>query len=138
MILPLAKRLPWLTLAQAFSLARVATAGFFMAHAIGRILLGSIPQFAQFMEALGFPGGLLLVWIITVVELLAGLALIFRRWVRWAVTFLFGIVFGGIVLIHARLGWFVGEHGTGGSEYSVALIVLLILIAAEDAQRDDH
>lgn len=136
MITRLANGIPWLTLAQSFWMARVATAVFFMAHAVGRIVLGTIPQFAQFMEALGFPGGLVLVWLITVVELVAGLALIFRRWVRWAAGFLFLIVLGGIVLIHARLGWFVGEHGTGGSEYSVALVVLLILIATEDAHKD--
>lgn len=135
MITKLAKSLPWLTLSQAFRVARVATAVFFMAHAVGRIVLGTIPQFGQFMEAQGFPAGVAVVWLITIVELLAGLALIFRRWVRWAVVCLFAIAFGGVVLIHARIGWFVGEHGTGGSEYSVALIVLLILIAAEDAQR---
>jgi len=37
----------------------------------------------------------------------------------------------GIVLIHASLGWFVGEHGTGGCEYSFILIVALLVIAAE-------
>lgn len=135
MLISLAKRLPWLGLPQAFWLARVATAVFFMAHAVGRIVLGTIPQFGQFMEAQGFPAGVAVVWFITVVELLAGLALILRRWVRWAVVCLFAVAFGGVVLIHARIGWFVGEHGTGGSEYSAALIVLLILIAAEDAQR---
>lgn len=126
---------PWLTLAQAFWIARIATAVFFMAHAVGRIVLGTIPQFGQFMESAGLPAGVVVVWAITIVELLAGLALIFRRGVRWAAVLLFAIVAGGIVLIHARLGWFVGEHGTGGSEYSVALIVLLLLIAAEDAGR---
>jgi putative oxidoreductase len=38
----------------------------------------------------------------------------------------------GIILIHRHLGWFVGEHGTGGSEYSVALIVMLLVLAAGD------
>lgn len=135
MMTKFAAGLPWLTLAQAFWIARIATAVFFMAHAVGRIVLGTIPQFGQFMETAGFPAGAVVVWAITIVELLAGLALIFRRWVRWAAVLLFAIVAGGIVLIHARLGWFVGEHGTGGSEYSVALIVLLLLIAAEDAGR---
>lgn len=135
MIAKVAQALPWLTLSQAFWIARVATAVFFMAHAVGRIVLGTIPQFGQFMEGQGFPAGVWVVWVITIIELLAGLALIIRRWVRGAVVCLFAIAFGGIVLIHARIGWFVGEHGTGGSEYSVALIVLLILIAAEDARR---
>ena len=29
--------------------------------------------------------------------------------------------------------WFVGEHGVGGSEYSVALLAMLLAIAAHDA-----
>ena len=38
-----------------------------------------------------------------------------------------------IVIIHWRLGWFVGEHGSGGMEYSVSLMVSLLVIAAADA-----
>jgi putative oxidoreductase len=30
------------------------------------------------------------------------------------------------------LGWFVGEHGVGGMEYSLCLLVALIAIAAHD------
>lgn len=126
---------PWLSLCQAFWIARIATAGFFMAHAIGRIVLGTIPRFAQFLDGLGFPAALAIVWAITVVELVAGLMIIARWQVRIAVVPLLAIAVGGIVLIHARAGWFVGEHGVGGSEYSVALIVLLLLIAGEDAER---
>jgi putative oxidoreductase len=36
------------------------------------------------------------------------------------------------VLIHRKFGWFVGEHGTGGSEYGAALIVMPIVVAAAD------
>lgn len=126
---------PWLSMDQAFQVARIVTAGLFLAHAIGRIMLGSIPQFGAFMENLGFPKGVAVVWAITVVEIVAGLALILGRWVRWACLALFAVVFGGIVLIHAGNGWFVGEHGVGGSEYSVALIALLLLIAAHDRHR---
>ena len=52
--------------------------------------------------------------------------------VRWAATALFVIAATGIVLIHAGNGWWVGEHGTGGSEYSVALILMLLVVAAAD------
>jgi putative oxidoreductase len=45
------------------------------------------------------------------------------------------IAVGGIVLIHAKLGWFVGEHGVGGVEYSLCLIVALSVIAAEEPQK---
>lgn len=126
---------PWLTLSQAFWVARVMTAVFFLAHALTRIGLNTIPQFGVFMENAGFPAGVAVVWAITIVEIIAGALLILRVQVRWAALALFTIVAGGIVLIHAKLGWFVGEHGVGGSEYSVALIVLLLLIAVEDRAR---
>jgi putative oxidoreductase len=125
---------PWLQLSHTLALARIATAGFFMAHAAVRIANGSIPQFAVFMEAQGFPAGLAVVWAITLTELVCGTLLIVNRWTRWATVPLLAIALGGIVLIHRHLGWFVGEHGTGGSEYSVALIVLLLVAAAADRQ----
>lgn len=126
------KSYPFISLSQALVLARVATAILFMAHAIARIMLGTIPQFGKFMESVGFPQGVAVVWAITIVELVAGTMMILNRQVRYAATALFAIAATGIVLIHRQIGWFVGEHGTGGSEYSVALMVLLVVIAAAD------
>lgn len=120
----------------ALVLARVMTALFFMAHAVGRILLGTIPQFGKFMESAGFPNGVVVVWVITLVEIICGLSLIIGFRVRLAVMPLLAIAIGGIVLIHARIGWFVGEHGTGGSEYSVALVVLLLVVGSADHDRN--
>lgn len=115
--------------------ARVVTAGLFMAHAAVRIANGTIPQFGQFLEAQGFPAGETLVWAITVTELVAGVLMIIGRFVRPAAAALLAIAVGGIVLIHRHFGWFVGEHGTGGMEYSAALIILLLLIMADDQDR---
>ena len=126
---------PFLSLLQAMLLARVATAGLFMAHAVVRIANGSIPRFGQFMESQGFAPGEAVVWAITACELVAGTLLILNRHVRLAAVALLGIASGGILLIHRHIGWFVGEHGTGGSEYSVALIVLLLVICAADRER---
>ena len=119
----------------AFLFARVATAGLFMAHAAVRIVNGTIPQFGQFMAAKDFPAGEALVWAITITELVAGVLLIAGRLVRPAAAALLAIALGGIVVIHRHFGWFVGEHGTGGIEYSAALIVLLLLIMADDHDR---
>lgn len=127
-------RYPYLTLPQSLLLLRVGTAGFFMAHALARILYGSIPQFALYLGGLGFPAPLLWVWAITAYEIVGGTALILGYHTRFAALGLFCIALGGIVLIHARLGWFVGEHGTGGSEYSVCLMLCLIVLAAADAK----
>lgn len=125
-------RYPFISQRLALALLRITTAGLFMAHAVGRIVLGTIPQFGGFLETRGFFAGQAIVWAITVAELVCGTLLILNLYVRWATIPLLAIAVGGIVLIHAQLGWFVGEHGTGGMEYSVALILALLAVAAAD------
>ena len=127
------RNFPWWPLPDALRLLRIVTALLFMAHASMRIVNDSIPQFGTFMESQGFLHGQAWVWAITCCELTAGILLIINRGVRWAASALAGIVAVGIWLIHRHNGWFVGEHGTGGSEYSVALLAMLLVIAAQDA-----
>ena len=115
---------------------RLVTPLLFMAHAITRIANGSIVQFGQFMDTQGFPNGIAWVWAITVAELVCGTLILLNRYVRFATIPLLLIAIGGIVLIHVRLGWFVGEHGVGGMEYSVALIVMLLVLAANDHDQE--
>ena len=129
---PSVRTFPFLTLPQAIGLLRVATAVFFMAHALVRIHHNTIPQFAQFLAAKGWPLALGIVLTVTMAEIVCGALLIARRYVRWAVMPLLFIDVMGIIVIHAPLGWFVGEHGTGGVEYSLALAVSLITIAAAE------
>ena len=124
---------PWWPLPDALRLLRIVTALLFMAHASMRFVLGTIPQFGVFMESQGFPHGQAWVLAITCYELAAGSLLILNRGVRWAASGLAVIVAVGIGLIHRHNGWFVGEHGIGGSEYSVALLAMLLVVAAHDA-----
>jgi len=122
----------------ALRLLRIVTALLFMAHASMRFANGSIAQFGQFMESQGFPQGDMWVLAITGYELGAGSLLLLERGVRWAASGLAAIVAAGIWLIHRHNGWFVGEHGVGGSEYSVALLAMLLVVAANDAARKSH
>ena len=117
---------------RAFQVARIGTASLFLAHAVLRVVNDTIPQFAGFMASQGFPQPTAVVWAITVIELTAALCLVVRFRVSCACAALALIAMGGIVLIHSKFGWFVGEHGTGGSEFSVALLLLLYLIAIDD------
>ena len=126
---------PWCPLPDALRLLRIVTALLFMAHASMRFVNGTVPQFGAFMEAQGFPHGQAWVLAITVYELGAGSLLILNRGVRWAASGLAVIAAVGIYLIHRHNGWFVGEHGIGGSEYSVALLAMLLVVAAQDASR---
>lgn len=41
-----------------------------------------------------------------------------------------GLKLLGITIIHAANGWFVGEHATGGMEYSILLVATLFALAA--------
>ncbi len=125
---------PFIRFEHSLVILRIALAIFFMAHAAVRIYGGSIPAFAGFLSSKGFPFSLAIVWLISIYELSAGTLLILNKGVRWAAAGLFFIATMGIVIIHARLGWFVGEHGTGGMEYSLCLMVSLIVIAAFDAK----
>ena len=126
---------PWCPLADALRLLRIVTALLFMAHASMRFVNGTIAQFGVFMESQGFPNGQAWVLAITFYELGAGCLLLLDRGVRWAASGLALIVSVGIWLIHRHNGWFVGEHGIGGSEYSVALLAMLLVIASHDAAR---
>ena len=121
----------------ALLILRIVTPALFLAHALSRIIKGTIPQFALFMGDAGFPAPTAVVWAITLTEIVAGSLLMLGIKMRWAATALAAIAFGGIVLIHARLGWWVGEHGTGGSEYSVALLAMLLVLAAHDPERPE-
>lgn len=125
-------RYPFVSLPQAHIILRAAVAIFFMAHAAVRIANGSIPQFAGFLATKGIPFSLAVVWLITLYELAAGLMMACGCMARWLTIGFLVIAIGGIVLIHAKLGWFVGEHGVGGMEYSLCLIVALLVIAAAD------
>lgn len=104
----------------------------FMAHALVRLVNGSVPQFGAFLERCGLPQGVPLVYAISAVELVGGSLLMLGWCVRSSCVALGAIVIGGVVLIHVHQGWFVGEHGVGGMEYSVLLVAALLVLAAEN------
>ena len=126
---------PWWPVGDAIRLLRYITALLFIAHASMRFVDDTIAGFGAFMEARGFAHGEAWVLAITAYELGAGTLLLLNRGVRWAASGLAVIVAVGIWLIHRHNGWFVGEHGTGGSEYSVALLAMLLVLAAWDAEQ---
>ena len=126
-------RYPFISLPTALLVLRVAVAVFFMAHAAVRVVNGSIPQFGAFLGQRGWPQGVLLVWGITAYVLIAGSLMALGWRARWMALGLFIIAAMGLVIIHWQFGWFVGEHGTGGMEYSLSLMASLLVIAAADS-----
>jgi putative oxidoreductase len=126
------QKFPFLTLAQMLVVLRVSIAFVFIAHASVRVIGGTVERFGGFLESKGFIMGVAIVWVITAFELVGGALLAWGRFTKWLSAAFIGMLIVGIILIHASFGWFVGEHGTGGVEYSAVLIVALLVLAASD------
>ncbi len=129
------KNYPFIILPQALIILRIAVALFFFAHAAVRVIDNTIPQFSAYLTDKGWPFSTVIVWSITLFELIASVLLALNWRVKYLVPGFLFIVAMGIAIIHIHFGWFVGEHGTGGSEYSVSLMVSLLVLAAADTER---
>jgi len=113
---------------------RISLAVIFLIHAIVRIATrGSIDDFAKStFNKIWFITPKMIVWGITSFEIIGGILLISGIFVKWVSTGFIILLLMGIIIIHAQLGWFVGEFGTGGCEYSFILIMAFIVVAATD------
>lgn len=128
-------KFPFISQSNSLILLRVSVAIIFLSHSIVRITNSTVERFGGFMESKGFPYGIAWVWGITAFEITGGLLLAFGYFTNiLSAGFVFMLIVG-IVLIHASFGWFVGEHGTGGCEYSFILIAALIVIAASNQKQ---
>lgn len=126
------KSFPFLSPAQASILLRTVVALIMMAHGSIRLWVNSLAGFGEFLNSKGFMIGTPLAWGITFFELIGGILIIFGYYVRWIALGLIIELATGIVIVHAQHGWFVVGHQSGGVEYSVLLIICLIVIAAND------
>ena len=126
------KKITFISQSNSLILLRVSVAIIFLSHSIVRIANSTIPQFGGFLENKGFPFGVVWVWAITAFEIIGGVLLACGYFTKILSTGFIFLLVVGIILIHAELGWFVGEHGTGGCEYSFILIAALIVFAASE------
>ena len=112
--------------------SRIAVGLFLMAHGLMRLYVHSLHGFGEFLVSNGFPYGYALAWCITLLDIIGGALLvlgIFRTPV--CIAFIIELL-TGIILVHFKNGWFVVGHQSGGMEYSVLLIICLLLIASTD------
>src|SRR3954452_16596813 len=81
---------------------RVGPGAVFLAHALAKPLLFTMPGTVAFFEGHGFPGWA--AYPVFVAELVGGLLLILGLWMRWTALALIPVM-GGAVLTHAANGW---------------------------------
>ncbi len=108
---------------------RVAVSLLLIVHGVARLTLGIVDDFGVFLDAVGLPLGAALAWAITATEIAGGAVLAAGRWVRPLALYFAAQLVMGIVLVHAREGWFVVGAGRNGMEYSVLLIAVLLAVA---------
>lgn len=119
--------LAWLVL-------RLLLAGLIAAHGWARLVAGGVAPFGAFLDSQGFPGGLYLAGLVTGIEIVGSLALLSGRFVA-PFCLVFALIYSlGIVLVHAKAGWFVVGLGRNGSEYSVLLIVSLLAVGLQHVE----
>jgi putative oxidoreductase len=109
-------------------LLRVSLGVLFIAHALLKIFVFTIPGTVEFFASLGLPG--LLAYAVIVLELVGGIALIVGWYARYFAIPLALDLAGAIVTVHAANGWLF-TNKDGGWEYPafwmVALVVLFLL-----------
>lgn len=104
-------------------LLRVSLGAMFIAHALLKIFVFTLAGTAQFFESVGFPGAL--AYIVAILELVGGVALIAGLYTRWVVLGLLPILLGA-AFVHWPNGW-VFSAQNGGWEYPVFLAAAAIV-----------
>ncbi len=108
---------------------RIFLAATMLIHAIARINAGGVVPFGEFLTTSGFPLGFYLAWAITIFEIVGGIILALGYFVPVLASIFAVQLIMGIILVHAKEGWFVVGSGRNGMEYSVLLIVSFLAIA---------
>ena len=104
---------------------RLALGVMFIAHALLKVLVFTLPGTAAFFAQVGFPGWT--AYPVVAAELAAGVALIAGFQVR-LVSLATIPVLAGALMVHLPNGW-VFSNANGGWEYPAFLIVLVIVQA---------
>lgn len=109
-------------------LLRLCLGAMFIAHAMLKIKVFTIPGTVKYFQSLGLPGG---VAYLTIASELGGAAcLILGIYPRYVALLLVPLMLGTIVMVHGRNGWLFSNKD-GGWEYpafwAAALLAVFLL-----------
>ncbi len=112
-------------------LARTGLGAMFIAHALLKLFVFTLPGTVQFFESLGLPGPLAYVTIAA--ELVGGVLLVTGIKARVVAAALIPILLGAVWAHHGN-GW-VFNAPNGGWEYPAFLIVMAVIVALLPQER---
>jgi putative oxidoreductase len=107
-------------------LLRLTLGAVFIAHALVKVLVLTLPGTASFFVQHGFPGWT--AYAVFFAELLGGIALVAGAYTRAAALMLVPVMLGAFT-VHWPNGWYFGAPD-GGWEYIAVLIAALLVQAA--------
>jgi len=112
----------------AIVLLRLCLGAMFIAHAMLKVRVFTIPGTVKYFESLGLPG--FFAYITIAAELGGAAALILGIWPRYVALLLVPLMLGTIVTVHGKNGWLF-TNKDGGWEYpafwSAALVAVFLL-----------
>ena len=107
---------------------RIVVALIMLIHGVGRIYLGIVGGFGEFLTLNDFPFGFYLAWAITIFEIVGSISIAIGFYVApLAIIFALHLLCG-IYLVHLKDGWFVVGAGRNGAEFSVLLVAAFIAL----------
>ncbi|HUL66289.1 MAG TPA: DoxX family protein [Burkholderiaceae bacterium] len=119
-------------------LLRTALGAMFIAHALLKLLVFTLPGTVAFFQSVGLPG--FLAYVTTFAEIAGGAALLLGFQVRWIALALIPVLLGA-TWVHSGNGWLF-TSANGGWEYpaflSVAALVQVLLGAGAFAMSRDR
>lgn len=104
-------------------LLRVSLGLMFIAHALLKYFVFTLPGTAQFFVAIGFPGPL--AYVVFAAELIGGVLLVLGVYARWVALALVPVLVGATT-VHWGNGWVFDSKG-GGWEFPVFWTIALIV-----------
>lgn len=104
-------------------LLRVSLGVMFLAHALLKVVVFTVPGTVQFFESIGLPG--VLAYVTIAVELGAGVLLIAGFATRWVALATVPVLLGA-AWAHLPNGWVFSAQG-GGWEYPVFLAIAAVV-----------
>lgn len=109
---------------------RVAVSVILLMHSLPSLFSNGVYEFGKYyLDEVGFaPVGVALAWAIKLSHVGAAACILFNKYLKWAVSITIVILIAGIIMIHAKDGWYVVGFGRNGVEFNFLLIACLLTI----------
>lgn len=114
-----------------WTILRISLAGLLSAHGWSRFINAGVVPFGEWLTSQGLPFGFAIASGITLLEIVG--TVLFALGIRvLPLSLVFACIYAaGAVMVHLPAGWFVVGAGRNGMEYSVLLIICLLLVGIQ-------